>query len=133
MSCRGMIGGRKTTVETTTFLTILLDDYMRKHDQLCLSHPLKDYIPVPLLLQECPQFFFLFFSTISHSLLDQHQSNWNQELFYQELFYLTNTNGFPAELTVLCTSCSPLLADFMVDKGQAPTLSFLNVLVTKMC
>ena len=44
----------------------------------------------------------------------------------------TNTNGFSAESIALYTSCSPLLARFMADKGQPPTLSFLNVPVTKM-
>ena len=44
----------------------------------------------------------------------------------------TNTNGFSAESTKLYTSYSPLLAHFMADKGQPPTLSFLNVPVTKM-
>ena len=44
----------------------------------------------------------------------------------------TNTNGFSAKSTALYTSCSPLLARFMADKGQPPTLSFLNVSVTKM-
>ena len=47
-------------------------------------------------------------------------------------FHLTNTNRFPAEPIALCTSCSPLLADSMANKGQSPTLSFVNVPVTKM-
>ena len=47
-------------------------------------------------------------------------------------FHLTNTNGygFPEEYAVLHTSCSPLLGDFMIDKGQSPTLTFLNKVKT---
>ena len=46
-------------------------------------------------------------------------------------FHLKNTNGFSAEPAALYTSCSPLLVNFMADIGQFPTLSFLNLPVTK--
>ena len=45
-------------------------------------------------------------------------------------FHLRNTNGFREESAVLHTSCSPLLGDFMIDKGQSPTLTFLNKVKT---
>lgn len=64
MNSRGMIEGRKSAMETTTFLTLFLDNYMRKHDLLCLLYSLKDYIPVPLQVPEYPHFF----SSLSHLL-----------------------------------------------------------------
>ena len=128
MNFRGRIGGRKLTEKTTTFLVLFLDDYMRKHDPLCLSHPLGNYIlgysDAGIILN----FSFCFVPS-------PHTPCWINTNTVGTKSYFTivsPSNGFLSQSTVLYTSCPPLLADFMVDKGQSPTLSFLNVSVTKM-
>ena len=57
---------------------LFLDNYKKGHDLLHLCHTLKCYTAKSLQVQEYQQFLFQFCATFLHSLLDQHQYNWNQ-------------------------------------------------------